>query len=129
MAQAIIQPSRIRRVFDGWCHGLFAGQQFRNVLNLGCGHDSDRQGYFYSGYFDAQNIVKVDIADRTTYPDYEICLHGGDAYVNPIDETGNAENLFQFKSGWFDMVFCNWVIYGCDYVKALNGKPNPRHPK
>ena len=118
MGQAIIQPSRVRRTFNGWCHGLFAGQHFNHVLNLGCGHDSDRQGYFYSGYFDAEKVTRMDTTPKTSYPPEEVCLHGWDEYTNPVDVIGDAE-YSMFDRDTFDMVFCNWMIYHCDHKKVL----------
>lgn len=119
MAQAIIQPSRMRRAFNGWCKGLFAGQQFDSVLNLGCGHNVDRQGGTYDGYWMANRTFRVDISDKTTYPDYELMLCGGGEFRNPIHQIMNAEKLF-YPNNSFDMVFCNWMIYHCDHVKVLD---------
>ena len=120
MGQAKIQPSRARRTFNGWCHGLFAGQHFDRVLNLGCGHDVDRQGFTYSGYFDAVEVIKVDPEEHTTYQEYEQCICGGvGAYKNPVNITAKAEDL-PFPENYFDMVFCNWVIYHTDYIKAIS---------
>ena len=119
MAESKIQPSRQRRAFNGWCHGLFAGQHFEHVLNLGCGHDVDRQGYTYSGYVDAKKVTRLDFAAQTTYPAHEVSVCGGDCFNNPVDVLSQAESL-PFPDGMFDMVFCNWVIYHTDYVKTLN---------
>ena len=120
MGQAIIQPSRMRRAFNGWCHGLFAGQYFERVLNLGCGHDYDRQGYMYSGYFDAKEVVRVDITDKMQYPEHEVCLCGRSQVSMPVNVIARAEDLSAFDNESFDMVFCNWVIYHCDVPKAVN---------
>ena len=122
MGTPIIQPSRVRRLFNGWCHGLFAGQRFDHVLNLGCGHDHDRQGYTYSGYFDSHKVTRMDKALVTDYPLEERCLNGGDTYTNPVDVVGNAETLTKhWTIPTFDMVFCNWMIYHTDYKKVLDG--------
>lgn len=119
MGQPIIQPSRVRRAFNGWCKGLFAGQHFKCVLNLGCGHDVDRQGLTYSGYFMAKKVIRVDPQTVTNYPPEEFILHGGDTFENPVDVIASAESL-PFDDSFFDMVFCNWVIYHTDYNKALD---------
>lgn len=119
MGQLIIQPSRVRRTFNGWCHGLFAGQRFLHVLNLGCGHDQDRQGSAYSGYFDAIKVTRMDKEANTMYPPEEACLHGGESYKNPVDVIGDIHNLPFPDSVSFDMVFCNWVIYHCNHRQAL----------
>jgi SAM-dependent methyltransferase len=120
MAQAIIQPSRMRRAFNGWCKGLFAGQQFKHVLNLGCGHNVDRQGMTYDGYWMAERTTLVDISANTEYPEHEAVLCGGRRFVNPDHVHCSAEDLTSIwiKPG-FDMVFCNWVIYHCDHEKVL----------
>lgn len=119
MGIAKIQPSRVRRLFNGWCHGCFAGQRFERVLNLGSGHDQDRQGYCYSGYFDAVQVVRLDPETVTTYPPEEQLLNGGERYKHPQQVTGKAEEL-PFAGDTFDMVFCNWVIYHCDIERAMD---------
>lgn len=110
----------MRRAFNGWCHGLFAGQYFERVLNLGCGHDYDKQGYMYSGYFDSKTVIRVDIIDATCYPDYEAALCGRNEIQFPVDILTKAEDLTMLQKESFDMVFCNWVIYHCDYVKVVD---------
>jgi len=123
MGQPIIQPSRVRRTFNGWCHGLFAGQQFQHVLNLGCGHDDDHQGYKYSGYFDARKVTRMDKNEKTEYAEYERCIYGDIEFYNPVDKIGDAENITQLGKGFliqFDMVFCNWMIYQIDYRKVID---------
>lgn len=120
MGQPIIQPSRVRRTFNGWCHGLFAGQQFKHVLNLGCGHDDDHQGYKYSGYFDAATICRLDMNEKTEYAEYEKPIYGGTEFWNPLTTKGNAEQLPVEFASCFDMVFANWMIYQLDWKKVLS---------
>jgi SAM-dependent methyltransferase len=132
MGQAIIQPSRVRRVFNGWCHGLFAGQQFQHVLNLGCGHDDDHQGYKYSGYFDAVKVTRVDINDTTEYAEYERCVCGDVIFKNPEHIHGNAENLTNLGKEFliqFDMVFANWMVYQLNWQKVISEIYNVLIPK
>lgn len=109
----------MRRAFNGWCHGLFAGQYFERVLNLGCGHDYDRQGYMYSGYFDSKEVVRVDVTGTTSYPPHEVCLCGRSEIQCPVDTIAKAEDLSMFDDKSFDMVFCNWVIYHCQWLVVI----------
>jgi ubiquinone/menaquinone biosynthesis C-methylase UbiE len=115
-------------VFNGWCHGLFAGQQFMHVLNLGCGHDDDHQGYKYSGYFDAVKVTRVDINTHTEYAEYERCMYGDIKFMNPEHLHGNAEQSL-FSGETFDMVFANWMIYQIDYKKVLSEIQHVLTPK
>lgn len=120
MGQPIIQPSRVRRVFNGWCHGVMAGQQFRHVLNLGCGHDQDHEGYAYSGYWDSVTTCNFDISEKTEYGDYQIPVIGAKEFWNPLTAKGNAENLPKGFFESFDMVFANWMIYQLDWKKVIS---------
>jgi len=119
MGQPIIQPSRVRRVFNGWCHGCFAGQQFLYVLNLGCGHDQDHEGYAYSGYWDAVKTIKVDINSHTEYGDYQVPVVGAKIFANPRHTKCDAECL-TFNNDTFDMVFANWMVYQLDWGKVIS---------
>jgi SAM-dependent methyltransferase len=118
MGQPIIQPSRVRRVFNGWSHGCFAGQQFKHVLNLGSGHDQDHEGYCYSGYWDSVTTCNLDISEKTEYGDYQIPVVGAKEFWNPLTTKGNAEQLPITFAGSFDMVFANWMIYQLDWSKV-----------
>lgn len=122
MGQPIIQPSRVRRVFNGWSHGLFAGQQFQHVLNLGCGHDQDHEGYTYSGYWDAIKTTRVDISDHTEYGDYQVPVVGAAKFTNPDHAYCNAEDLSElskFHKVEYDMVFANWMVYQLNWRKVI----------
>jgi len=120
MGQPKIQPSRVRRVFNGWCHGLFAGQQFKSVLNLGCGHDQDHEGYAYSGYWDSVTTCNLDMNEETEYGDYQVPVVGAKEFWNPLTTKGDAENLPKEFFGSFDMVFANWMIYQLNWEKVIS---------
>ena len=125
-------PSRMRRIFNAWTKGVLLGQKFESVLNLGCGHDIDREGGHYSNYFGTAEVVRVDCAEETSYNVNEtvylslyslgiVSKREGEPYLvvkNPLDRIAKAESL-PFKNKEFDCVFVNWALHDMDRVKAL----------
>jgi len=111
-------PTRMRTVFNSFTRELFHYERFRRVLNLGCGHDIDREGGCYSDYFIADEIFRVDINSTTEYAEQECVFSGGRKMANPVDVFASANEL-PFADASFDLVFCNWAFHDFDREKAI----------
>jgi len=75
-------------------------KKYNTVINIGCRSDKDIQGMFYSDYFDAKKIIKVEPFPIKKYD---------------VDYIAKCENL-PFENSVSDMIFLHNVFlpYECD---------------
>lgn len=111
-------PVRMRRFFNAATRELFRFDKYFNVLNLGCGHNIDREGKTYSDYIQCVSMVNVDSRYTTKYVDFEVPFSGGLEMKNPVDVYAFAEKL-PFNDESFDLVFCNWAFHDFEWKKSL----------
>ena len=72
---------------------LVQNKQFNTVINLGCGNDTDKEGGYYSDYFNAKKIIKID----------------PNTSIKGLDYHAKSEDL-PLKNKMADLVFLNWVF-------------------
>ena len=92
--------SKLRIETNKWIRSQLEGKSYAVVLNLGCGSDRDKEGGYYSDYFRADKVLKLD-KKRVSGVTF-----------------GVAEDL-PYADQFVDFVFSNWVIYVTDLHKSI----------
>jgi FkbM family methyltransferase len=72
---------------------LVKDKHFDVVVNLGCGNDTDKEGGYYSDYFDADKVIKID----------------PNPTLKGLDYIAGSEDM-PLKNKSADLVFLNWVF-------------------
>ena len=103
-------PSKLRLESNKWLKDILHNKHYNIALNLGCGNDNDKEGEFYSNYFNSNTCLLIDNLSEEKFQNQ---------FSGKLDYIASADNL-PIDDNSIDFLFMNWVIYKCNVKDTFN---------